>query len=350
MGTDAVGLFLQTPGFDSASIAPQLGTYTASVIPGTYDLYFRGYGGVSGVNDYRTYLLQPGLVLASTPLTLNMDVPMTTVTGTITVNGAQVPSTAGMGRLVLQNATTSWPFAPTTSDPFSSKPAGAYTTTAIPGTYDLYYKVITPGPGVPSNAFAKLASGIVIAGSAQTLDIDIPATVVTGTITVNGAQVDKSMGTGGLHLRTAAGDDALVGTTDIAGAYSQLVVAGSYDLYYAFITGNSAGGVPVNQSAKLRSGVVVGATPLTLDIDVAAPMVSGTLSQNGLQYPGGGSVTANLILQSASGDKATLGSTYSPTYVRYVIAGTYELFYSVNLGAVGIPFNKLGDLGCYRVP
>ena len=322
------------------------------MIPGTYDLYFRGYGGVSGVNDYRTYLLQPGLVLASTPLTLNMDVPMTTVTGTITVNGAQVPSTAGMGRLVLQNATTSWPFAPTTSDPFSSKPAGAYTTTAIPGTYDLYYKVITPGPGVPSNAFVKLASGIVIAGSAQTLDIDIPATAVTGTITVNGAQVDKSMGTGGLHLRTAAGDDALVGTTDIAGAYSQLVVAGSYDLYYAFITGNGAGGVPVNQSAKLRSGVVVGATPLTLDIDVAAPMVSGTLSQNGLQYPGGGSVTANLILQSASGDKATLGSTYSPTYARYVIAGTYELFYSysVNLSAFGIPLNKLGDLGCYRVP
>jgi hypothetical protein len=74
---------------------------------------------------------------------------------TITVNGAQVPSTAGMGRLVLQNATTSWPFAPTTSDPFSSKPAGAYTTTAIPGTYDLYYKVITPGPGVPRTPAAS---------------------------------------------------------------------------------------------------------------------------------------------------------------------------------------------------
>ena len=95
----------------------------------------------------------------------------------------------------------------------------------------------------------------------------------------------------------------------------------------------------------------MGATPLTLDIDVAAPMVSGTLSQNGLQYPGGGSVTANLILQSASGDKATLGSTYSPTYARYVIAGTYELYsYSVNLSAFGILLNKLGDLGCYRVP
>jgi hypothetical protein len=275
---------------------------------------------------------------------------MTTVSGTITVNGAQVPSTSGMGRLILQNATTSWPLTATTSDPFSSTPKGAYSTTAIPGTYDLYYKVITVGPGVPSNAFVKLQSGVVISGSAQTLNIDIPATTLTGTITVNGAQVAKAMGTGGLHLRTVAGDDALVGTTDITGAYSQLVVAGSYDLYYAYISGNGASGVPVNTSAKLRSGIVVGGTPLALDIDVSAPMVSGTLSQNGVPNTGGGSATANLILQSASGDKATLGSTYTPTYARYVIPGTYELFYSVYQAAFGSPLNKLGDLGCYGVP
>jgi hypothetical protein len=349
-GTDAVSLFFQTAAFDSAQIAPQLGNYTASMIPKTYDLYFRGYGGQSGVNDYRTSLLQPAVLLGSTALTLNVDVPMTTVSGTITVNGAQVPSTSGIGRLILQNSTTSWPLTATTSDPFSSTPAGAYSTTAIPGTYDLYYKVITVGPGVPSNASVKLQSGVVISGSAQTLNIDIPATTVTGTITVNGAQAAKSMGTGGLHLRTAAGDDALVGTTDITGAYSQLVVAGTYDLYYAFITGNGASGVPVNTSAKLRSGIVVGGTLLALDIDVSAPMVSGTLSQNGVPNTGGGSATANLILQSASGDKATLGSTYTPTYARYVVAGTYELFYSINQSAFGIPLNKLGDLGCYGVP
>ena len=137
------------PPASTPSIAPQLGTYTASLIPGTYDLYFRGYGGVSGVNDYRTYLLQPGLVLASTPLTLNMDVPMTTVTGTITVNGAQVPSTAGMGRLVLQNATTSWPFAPHHQRPLLLQARGRIHDDRHPRHVRPLLQGHHPGPGRP---------------------------------------------------------------------------------------------------------------------------------------------------------------------------------------------------------
>jgi hypothetical protein len=103
----------------------------------------------------------------------------------------------------------------------------------------------------------------------------------------SGAQVDPSLGTAGLHLRNAAGDDAPLGTTAIAGPYAQLVVAGTYDLTYAFVSGGSAGiNVPLNQSAKLRSGIVVGTTPLALDVDISASMVSGTLSQSGVSYPG----------------------------------------------------------------
>jgi hypothetical protein len=348
--TDAYSISLVTAAGDSAGIAQQLGAYTATIIPGTYDLYFSTSAGPAGLNTYPSTLLQRGIVVGSSPLTLNVDVPTTTVSGTITVNGAQVASTAGLGKLTLQNATTTWTFAVTTSDAFSLTPAGAYSTAIVSGTYDLYYGVITVGTGVPSNASVKLRSGVVIGTtSPQTLDIDIPATTVTGTITVNGAQVDASMGTGGLHLRNAAGDDALIGTTGNVGAYSQLVVAGTYDLYYAFITGNGVAGVPVNQSAKLRSGIGVGSTPLALDIDVSAPMVSGTISQLGAQISGSPSKGANLILQTTSGDKASLGSTASTTYARYVIAGTYKLMYSAQVN-FGLPTNTLGDLGCYGVP
>jgi hypothetical protein len=347
--TDAYGLSLVTAAGDSAGIAQQLGAYTATIIPGTYDLYFNTSAGAAVLNTYPSTLLQRGIVVGSSPLTLNVDVPTTTVSGTITVNGAQVASTAGLGKLTLQNATTTWTFANTTSDPSSSTPAGAYSTAIVPGTYDLYYGVITVGTGVPSNASVKLRSGVVIGTtSPQTLDIDITATTVTGTITVNGAQIDASMGTGGLHLRNAAGDDALLGTTGVVGAYSQLVVAGTYDLYYAFMSGGT--GVPMNQSAKLRSGIVVGSAPLALDIDVSAPVVSGTISQLGVQISGSTSKVANLILQTASGDKASLGSTFSTTYARYVIAGTYELMYLAQVVNLGIPANTLGDLGCYGVP
>jgi len=349
--TDAYGLSLVTTAGDSAGIAEQLGAYTATIIPGTYDLYFNTSAVATGLNAYPSTLLQKGIVVGASPLTLNVDVPTTTVSGTITVNGAEVASTAGLGKLTLQNATTTWTFAATTSDAFSLTPAGAYSTAIVAGTYDLYYSVITVGTGVPSNTSVKLRGGVVIGTtSPQTLDIDIPATTVSGTITVNGAQVDQSMGTGSLHLRNAAGDDALVGTTGGAGASSQLVVAGTYDLYYAFITGNGATGVPVNQSAKLRSGIVVGSTPLPLDIDVSAPTVSGTISLLGVQISGSPSKVANLVLQTASGDKASLGSTFSTTYSRYVIAGTYELMYSAQTASFGIPTNTLGDLGCFRVP
>ena len=348
--TDAYGLSLVTAAGDRAGIAEQLGAYTATIIPGTYDLYFNTSAGAAGLGTYPSTLLQRGIVVGSSPLTLNVDVPATTVSGTITVNGAQVASTAGLGRLTLQNATTTWTFAATTSDAYSSTPAGAYSTAIVPGTYDLYYSVITVGTGVPSNALVKLRGGVVIGTtSPQTLDIDIPATTVTGTITVNGAQVDASMGTGGLHLRNAAGDDALIGTTGGVGAYSQLVVAGTYDLYYAFIGGGT--GVPMNQSAKLRSGIVVGSTPLALNVDVSAPMVSGSISQLGVQSSGTPSKVAILILQTASGDKASLGSAFSTSYARYVIAGTYELMYSAQQAVnFGIPRNTLGDLGCYGVP
>jgi hypothetical protein len=185
--------------------------------------------------------------------------------------------------------------------------------------------------------------------SPQTLDVDIPATTVTGTITVNGAQVDSSMGTGALHLRNAAGDDALLGSTGVAGKYAQLVVPGTYDLAYAVI--NTGPGVPPNQSAKLRSGIVVGSTPLALDIDVAAPKVSGAITVNGTQGSGNPNAVANLVLQNASGDKALLGNTFGATYGRYVIPGTYELMYeNQTAGGISPADNMMGDLGCYGVP
>ncbi len=346
--TDAYGLSLKTAAGDSAGIASQLGAYSATVIPGTYDLYFNTSAGAAGLNTYPSTLLQRGVVVGSSPLTLNVDIPTTTVSGTITVNGAQLASTAGLGKLTLQNATTTWTFAPT-STTYSTSPAGAYSTAIVPGTYDLYYGLVTAGTGLPSNTSAKLRTGVVIGTtSPQTLDIDIPAATVTGTITVNGAQVDQSIGTGGLHLRNAAGDDALLGTTGVVGAYSQLVMAGTYDLYYQVI--NAGGGVPANQSAKLRSGIVVGSTALALNVDIPASMVSGTIVASDAQISGNANAIANLILQTASGDQALIGNTFSGTYARYVIGGTYDLIYAAKVATFGIPTNTLADLGCYAVP
>jgi hypothetical protein len=333
-------LLQNTTDLSAFVLASSVGTYSTRAIPGTYDLYYRVYSAETGVFLYQPTKLQSGIVVGASALTLNVDVPTATVSGTVTVNGAQVPAAGGNGRLTLRNATATRPFATTA--------AGTYSAPVVPGTYDLYYTAVTVGTGVPSNTSVKLRSGVVIGSSAQTLNIDIPATAVTGTIKVNGAQVDQAMGTGDLRLRNAAGDDALLGSTGIVGAYSQLVVAGTYDLYYAMVAGGT--GVPANKSATLRSGVVVGSTPLALDIDVSAPMVSGTLGQNGVQYVTSTGAYAYLILQNAGGDKATIGGTFSGTYSCRVIPGTYTLTYAMIMRSPGIPANTLGALGCYTVP
>lgn len=108
--------------------------------------------------------------------------------------------------------------------------------------------------------------------------------------------------------------------------------------------------VPSNTLAKLRSGIVVGPTPLTLDIDVPARTVSGTFSQGGMPVSSSPNANGNIFLQNASGDRASLGSTFAGTYTRVLIPGTYHAYWTINMRGFGVPFNTLADLGCFTVP
>jgi hypothetical protein len=338
---DSVSLVLRNAAGDSALIHPGLGGGTVPMIPGTYDAYYEGTSTETGLLAQQSTKLtgEAPVIVGSTPLILNLTVPVSTVSGTVTVNGAQVPATGGRGRLILQNATATRPFAGTAT-------AGTYSTLIVPGVYDLYYAATDVGAGVPSNTNVKLRTGVVVGTGPTILDVDIPATTVMTSATVNGAPLDPNLGTGDLHLRTAAGDDALVGST--GSPFSQLVVAGTYDVYYALETNGT--GAPQNQLAKVQTGVVVGATPLTLNVDITAAMVSGNLTQAGNPYPIGVNTNVSLVLQTANGDRVNLANTRYGTYSSNVIAGTYELMYEYNTGSVSIPNNTFGDLGCYSVP
>ena len=93
------------------------------------------------------------------------------------MNGAQVPQASGTANLSLRNAGDNVALGTTA--------AGSYSRLVVPGTYDLYYAVATAGTGVPSNAAVKVQSGIVVESLA--LNIDVPTTAVSGTITGTGA-------------------------------------------------------------------------------------------------------------------------------------------------------------------
>ena len=98
-------------------------------------------------------------------------------------------------------------------------------------------------------------------GSGQCLgfNINVPATTVSGTVTVSGAAIPStSNDAGDLTLRNAAGDTALIASTKTGTTttYSALVVPGTYDLYYTNSATIYPTAVPRNTLADLGCFVV----------------------------------------------------------------------------------------------
>jgi hypothetical protein len=242
--------------------------------------------------------------------------------------------------------------------------AGAFRVVVVPGTYDLFYSRPRQGAGAPVNVSTKLQRGVVIGDSAVTLDVDIPVTTVTGSVTLNGETVtgasDQGDGGGYLFLAGADGAQAMLSTL-LDGSFSTLVIRGSYDLYYGSFDGSSglAPNVPINRRAKLEEGIAVGEASLALDWDVEAVRVVGTVVVNGA-IPNPDLGVGEVFLEGPNGDSGRLALTSSEStdpndlatgaYSAWVIPGSYELYYRAynGRGAV-IPTNSRAHLGCFDV-
>ena len=256
----------------------------------------------------------------------NIDLRATTVSGTVTVNGAAItdPTTKGAGSLSLRSADDSALLGTT------SPAGGSYAALVFPGTYDLYYGHSADGTAVPNNALAKLQSGIVVGASPLKLDVNVPATKVSGTVTVNGGAVPNTSdaGLGTVSLVNTAGDSVVLASTPPGGSYSVLVVPGTYDLYYSGVAFGPL--LPTNTFAKVQSGIVVGTSPLSLNVDVPTRTVSATITINGAAVTGAAKGQWTLTLKNAAGDSAQL-TTYASTtgvYSGRVVPGTYDLYWT----------------------
>ncbi len=215
-----------------ATTAAVGGAYSAFVIPGSYDLYYDGQqraGTAAPVNTGT--LIRSGIVVGASPLSLDIDVPVATVSGTVKVNGAPITQAQGVGILTLRGAGTSSARLSSTSPE-----GGSYSVPVLPGKYDLIYGNGT-GTGVPVNYSAVIRTGIVVDQAPLSLDIDVPVTTVTVTVTVNGAPA--SAATGAPNLRSALDRVQLSSASASGNTYSaQAVPGGSYDLYW---TANNPG-------------------------------------------------------------------------------------------------------------
>jgi phage baseplate assembly protein gpV len=215
------------------------GEYEIELIPGVYDLLYDLYEPRPNLPSNDESLIATGIVVDQSG-TLDIDVPMITITGSVTVNGqvAGQPEDAYIyflqpeigGRIDVADVS-----------------AGSYSVNVIPGAYDIVYSAYGPSwehpPGLPANRHATLTSQVVFAESGN-YDIDVPMVEVTGNLTINGQVVPG----GELRLHNLDDEwDMQLATSGVP--YATLVVPGTYGVAYSKDSGDLT--VPQNNRAIL---------------------------------------------------------------------------------------------------
>jgi hypothetical protein len=309
--------------------------YSVRLAPGTYDVFFSATGATARAPVNQFARLHSGIVVAPYDAArLDIEVPVTTVAGTIAIAGAPPPAGDAV-HLSLRNADGDTVAIAVNGD-------GSYAARIVPGTFDLFYVAgaIAPGSATPLNQLAKIASGVVIPRAGATrLDLDVPSATVSGTIAIGGVPAGPT-NRGNVFLRNAAGDTVKIAVANAA-SYTARVVPGRYDLYFAGTEDALSVG---NQNARLQGGVVVGAGGTTvIDVQVPAATVEGALSLDG--DPPAATDNAHLMLRDAAGDWAEIPWSSDGRYRVRVVPGTYDLFYAKDNRVPGAtPVNQLAKL------
>jgi hypothetical protein len=330
--TDAGYLYLKNAAGDNVNLTQtSVGTYSARVVPGTYDIYYQGTKPGATAPHNQSAKLKSFVVAATGTTTMDIDVPSVVMSGMLTMNGAANTSTSDAGTITLRTSSGDFVSLGSTAN-------GSYSVRVVPGSYDIYFNETAAGAQAPQNGNAKLRS-IVIPGTGSTaMDIDVPSVAISGTVKVNGA-ITSMTDYGAIYLLTAE-DSVGLGVT-YAGSYAARVIPGSYDVVYEARTPGAT--APGNRSAKLQSITVAATGTTTLNVDVPSVVVSGTLKINGTTVTST-SDAGNLSLETATGDSVSLGSTSAGSYSVHAIPGTYDLTYRGYSSSPTAPRNKQAKL------
>jgi 6,7-dimethyl-8-ribityllumazine synthase len=323
------------------------------LVPGTYDLLFDRDVTTSSSGSADRWasstlsstpipsawrVLRRGVVVPAGASVLNVDVPSASVTGHVTLDGATPPimmptdgygvasvwavaTDTGARHLLAQLRYTSYQsngYARGTTD-------DAIDVRLVPGTYDILFdrdvttandasgerwtsSTLSTTP-IPS-AWRTIRTGVVIPAGASTLNVDVPSSSVTGSITLDGAVPPIMMPTDGYGIATiwAVATDTHArhmlgqlrytsyqsngyarGTTD--DHIDVRIVPGTYDILFdRDVTTSSTGSAdrwvsstlgetPIPSGWRLlRSGVVVPSGASSLTIDVPSRALAGNIT------------------------------------------------------------------------
>jgi hypothetical protein len=336
-------------------------TYSVQLSPGTYAVRFStpANTNLKGLPPGGFTQLAAGVAINANR-TLNYDLQSVTVTGTLTLNGAQVPdspSLATRGTISFTDQTTSnvvsYTLAPT-------GPA-TYSLQLFPGTYAV--SLSTPAnanlKGLPPGAFANLATGVSLAAS-QTLNYDYSPVsfTVTGTLTLAGGQIPDSptltsRGTISFGVQSGVAASSTLGPTGPA-TYSVQLSPGTYLVRFSTPANANLKGLPPGGLTQLAAAVTVNANQ-TLDYDLRSVTVTGTLTLAGAQIPDSPTLTTRgtisfTDLVTSNSLSYDVSPTGAATYTFQLFPGSYSVFFSTpaNANLKGLPpgASTVLDIGC----
>lgn len=308
------------------------GAYSLEIIPGTYDVLYRVINDEDGLPDNRNAIVAEGVTISDSGAA-NIDIPMITRTGNLTVNG-KVPGTSGDGYVYYVNRETGDRVLIGDAD------NGSYAIELIPGTYDILYSVINNEDGLPDNSNAIVEEGVQITESGVA-NIDIPMLTRTGNLTVNG-KVPGVSGDGYLYyVNLETGDRAFIGDVD-TGAYSLELIPGTYDILYSVL--NDEDGLPDNRYAIIAKGVSISESGAA-NIDLPMVSLAGVVTVNGQLAANG----EGFVYLSSESDIVRIANTANPSYTAELLPGTYMIYYDVQNYDTGVPRNSYTKLGCVQI-
>jgi len=173
-------------------------------------------------------------------------------------------------------------------------------------------------------------------------DLDVPEVLVSGTFSVNGAvPLWLEAHTGRIELVSQTLGTVILGELH-DGDYERRLIPGTYDVVYRHLSGTLA---PANAATVVATDVVIDA-PRVLDVDIAAAIVSGTITLGGGPPPNSIYERGELHLRDrATGASFKVGVSNAGTYAALVIPGTYDLVWRRLLGGTLVPRNNDAVLG-----
>lgn len=325
------------------------GSFSVSVVPGSYDVLFRKMIGDSLIQQNSNAVVYEDIAVPSVDDDA-FDFGLATVSGDFILDGVPFPNSLyANARIYLTNDESGDEVL------LGETRDQSYEVLALPGTYRLEYRALTDA-WIPANERFVLDSEVVVAGNTA-LDIEVSSATVDLDLLRNGLAFPDF---GNHNYALALRDPASGGEVDLGTRLDPLddpaaVLSGEYDVVYRHLSGTISAEnneVVIGSVSVGPDSLVAGPLPQVFTLNVPTGLVSAFVTFNGQSAPGFPNAGLLRLRSRDSGGAAIpttiWGSAVAPTVSGFFAAGTYDIVYD-HYGGSGLPSNDEAIVGCVTV-